>query len=59
MLLEFDFRGVHSINNTPILTFDFHHSWDRVYPWGPRVRQIKKLHKTKSNQRPILGGSLL
>ena len=62
MFLEFDFVGVPSIKNNPILTFDFHPSWDPPGPRGTRgalgVRRIKKLHKTKSDQRLILGGVL-
>ena len=50
MFVEFDFQGVPSIKNTPILTFDFYPSRDLG------VRQIKKLHKTKSDRRPILRG---
>ena len=33
--LEFDFRGVPSIKNTPILAFDFNLSRDRGVPVGP------------------------
>ena len=50
MFLEFDFVGVPSIKNNPILTFDFHPSWD---PRGTRgalgVCRIKKLNKTENN----------
>ena len=52
MFLEFDFF---SIKNTPNLTFDFYPSRDRGYPWGPVVHRIKNSHKTKSDQRMILG----
>ena len=58
MFLEFDFVGVPSIKNNPILTFDFHPP-----PPGPggtrgalRMRRIKKLHKTENDWRPILAG---
>ena len=46
--------GVHSIENTLIMTFDFHPIGPRGYPWGPRVCQILMLHKTKGEQRLIL-----
>ena len=59
MLLEFDFRGILSIKNTPILTFDFHPSLAWGYPWGPRVRRIKKLHKSKSDRRLFSGGLVI
>ena len=52
MFLEFDFVGGPSIQNTPILTFDFHPSRDLPGPRGTRgalgVRRIKKLHKTEN-----------
>ena len=43
-------RGVPSIQKTRI--------WLKIFT-NLRVRQIKKLHKTKSDRRPILGESLL
>ena len=61
MFLEFDFRGGASLKITPIFTYDFHPSQDpggtHGTLWG--LRQIKKLHKTKSDQRLILAGPLL
>ena len=56
MFLEFDFVGVPSITNTPILTFDFHPLGFWGTPGALGVRPIKKLNKTKSNRHPILGG---
>ena len=56
MFLELDFVGGPFYKKYPNFDFWFSHSRDPEYPWSPRVRQIKKLHTTKSYQGLILGG---
>ena len=58
MFIEFDFLGGPFYKKYPNFDFDFHSPGTPGYPWTPRVRQIKKLHKTKSDLRLILGGPL-
>ena len=56
MFLEFDFWGVPSLKNTPILTFDFPLPGPEGTHGALGVCQIKKLHNTKSNRHLILVG---
>ena len=55
MFLEFDFRGVPTITNTPILTFDFHPSQDRG-ALGPSGCAESKSCKNKKQLAPDFRG---